>query len=96
MPRPMMTLADLSSEEVQFINPGVMAVGVQELPRSSTGESICFKPHRDPTNEHDRCHHDHFHNTWARPQGERVEAEGLDLGQAGADGRIVRSSPFMG
>jgi hypothetical protein len=90
-------LRKLVSEEVQFINPGVMAVGVQELTqvfgrlsRSLPGDT---EIRRASTID---FHHDHFRYAWVRRRAGHIEAEGVDLGQAGSDGRIVKIVTFDG
>ena len=90
-------LRELVVEEVQFINPGVKAVGVQELCQvfDWLSQSVPSDTEIRRTSTID-CHHDHFRYAWVRRQGGQVEAEGVDLGQAGSDGRIVKIVTFDG
>ena len=90
-------LRELVSEEIQFINPGVMAVGVQELTQvfDWLSQSLPRGTEIRRTSSID-CHHDHFRYSWVRRQDGHVEADGEDLGQAGSDGRIVKIVTFDG
>ena len=95
VPHRLARLRMLVSEEVQFINPGAMAVGVQELTQvfDWLSRSLPSDTEIRRTSTID-CHHDHFRYTWVRCQNGQVEAEGVDLGQAGSDGRIVKIVTF--
>lgn len=90
-------LRELVTDDVQFINPGVCATGVEQLSEVFDWLSQSLPPGTKirRTSVVD-FHHDHFRYTWQRHRDGGVEAEGVDLGRATGDGRIAKIVTFDG
>ncbi len=85
------------AENGTYTDPTVEVVGREALVQHTGGIHQQFVGHRILLTSRVDEHHGRLRFTWAmvNPEGSRV-SEGIDFGEVGSDGRLIRITGFFG